>query len=306
MEKKLRIKNTDMSRKSNIFLTSITAKWRSDFESLFISGRENWWSFESSENNTRVLKIVQKNDWFLFNHDGRYPIAAQVLSRKLTSGLRGGRSRSRVYFRKPVKINRGFVKTNQELGITQSIPAIHKISLMAVDPNTTNKILKKYNSIERFLHEKRSSKLPRKPKKQKEIIIKAASVKKPPKKIKMEVTRVIRDTTRTKKMKKLYKNKCQICGISIADIYSEVHHVWGLGEKPIGGDDDYDNMLVLCPNHHAIFDIGLVKFSTTRKNILLDLKGNELENKISFRKNHSLAPKNIEYHNERVDSEYGS
>ena len=78
MEKKLRIKNTDMSRKPNIFLTSITTKWRSDFESLFISGRENWWPFESSENNTRVLKTVKKNDWFLFNHDGRYPIAAQV------------------------------------------------------------------------------------------------------------------------------------------------------------------------------------------------------------------------------------
>ena len=302
-----------MSRKPNIFLTSITLKWRSDFESLFISGRENWWPFESSENNTRVLKTVKKNDWFLFNHDGRYPIAAQVLSwNKLsrkenevwnrTADLRGGRSRSIVYFRKRIKINRGFVKTNKELGFD----TIYKISLMAVEPNTINEIFKKYNSIERFLHEESSTKLPRKPKKEKEIIIKPASVKKPPKKIKTDVIRVIRDTTKTKKMKKLYKNKCQVCGISIYDIYSEVHHVWGLGEKPVGGDDDYDNMLVLCPNHHAFFDIGLIKFSIERKNILLDLKGNELENKISFRKNHSLAPKNIEYHNERVDSEYGS
>lgn len=64
-----------------------------------------------------------------------------------------------------------------------------------------------------------------------------------------------------KELKNLYKNKCQICGQTI-DLgngvkYSEVHHIQPLGDDH-NGIDNKNNMLVLCPNHHKMFDLGIL------------------------------------------------
>jgi len=54
-----------------------------------------------------------------------------------------------------------------------------------------------------------------------------------------------------KKLKKLYNNKCQICGFTFkkdnGENYSETHHIIPLGEK---GSDDIKNLIVVCPNCH--------------------------------------------------------
>ena len=57
--------------------------------------------------------------------------------------------------------------------------------------------------------------------------------------------------------------KCQVCGerIECADgsFYAEVHHI-----RPLGGNhgvnDIRENMLVLCPTHHAMFDLRLPRY----------------------------------------------
>lgn len=70
--------------------------------------------------------------------------------------------------------------------------------------------------------------------------------------------RVIRDTKVTAMVKAMYANTCQVCGIRIevrAGGYSEGAHIRPLG-KPHHGPDTMNNILCLCPNHHAAFDKG--------------------------------------------------
>jgi predicted restriction endonuclease len=73
-------------------------------------------------------------------------------------------------------------------------------------------------------------------------------------------------------LKILYKNKCQVCGESIdmgyGMMYSEVHHIQPLGNEH-NGIDSKSNMLVLCPNHHKMFDLGVLAIDPTDNKTLL-------------------------------------
>jgi hypothetical protein len=89
-----------------------------------------------------------------------------------------------------------------------------------------------------------------------EKIAMPVDIKKPPQKTRSEVTRYVRDTAQSRLLKDEYEDKCQVCGETIlkgnGDTYSEAHHLWPLQDK---GPDHMSNMLVLCPNHHACFDL---------------------------------------------------
>src|SRR5262249_57016357 len=93
--------------------------------------------------------------------------------------------------------------------------------------------------------------------------IRAESTAAPPPRLLTTVTRIVRDSQETRALKVLYNDKCQLCGGSIRgprDLsYSEVHHIRPLG---IGhdGPDVAANMLVVCPNHHAMLDLGYASF----------------------------------------------
>ena len=280
-----------------IFLSSIQEKEGKEFEINFISKpsnkkKSNFWKFTSSRNNNEILKNVLKNDWFLFAYNGKYMYAAQVKERRKLV----------VSFKNLTEINRGFVKTNNELGISSSMPSVHRIPLLDVNDSKTQQIIKKYHSIEGFLHE-RKIQIKKPPKKIiKEINIEPASVKKIPKKIKTTIVRVIRDTARTKKLKTRYDNICQVCRSKIAENYSDVHHVWPIGDD---GDDDYDNMLVLCPNHHAMFDLALIEFDESRDGQIRWVNSKEI-GKLYFQTDHRIHRKNVEHNNMRVKKVHGT
>jgi len=53
----------------------------------------------------------------------------------------------------------------------------------------------------------------------------------------------------------LIEPKCQICGF---DDVIEIHHV--VSPKK-GGDENFDNLVILCPNHHALLHAGLLKIN---------------------------------------------
>ena len=76
----------------------------------------------------------------------------------------------------------------------------------------------------------------------------------PPERILVETYRILRDTELARKIKKLHKNECQLCGTTITlqdgTSYSEAHHICPLG-TPHNGPDVAGNILVLCPNHHV-------------------------------------------------------
>ncbi|WP_270886261.1 YDG/SRA domain-containing protein [Pedococcus sp. 5OH_020] len=70
--------------------------------------------------------------------------------------------------------------------------------------------------------------------------------------------RIVRSTQVSDSVKKLYEHACQVCDVQLrlpVGMYSEGAHIRGLG-KPHDGPDTPDNVLCLCPNHHAQFDLG--------------------------------------------------
>lgn len=72
-------------------------------------------------------------------------------------------------------------------------------------------------------------------------------------------SRVIRNTALTHDMKEMYDYECQVCGDTRkgpnGTKYAEAHHIRPLGQ-PHEGPDEPENILILCPNHHADFDYG--------------------------------------------------
>jgi putative restriction endonuclease len=73
------------------------------------------------------------------------------------------------------------------------------------------------------------------------------------------VTRRIRDSKQAQLVKGWHENVCQVCDVELEidgdRRYSEGAHIRPLG-KPHEGPDNVGNLLCLCPNHHAQFDLG--------------------------------------------------
>jgi putative restriction endonuclease len=111
------------------------------------------------------------------------------------------------------------------------------------------------------------------------------------------VSRRIRDTELSRKVKALYAHHCQLCDTAIPGIggryYSEGAHVKPLG-RPHLGADALDNLLCLCPNHHTQLDIGgMVILDDLTVAATNDLKS---FGELSFRKDHKLDVVNAQYH----------
>jgi hypothetical protein len=114
-----------------------------------------------------------------------------------------------------------------------------------------------------------------------------------PAKIKLTIKRFIRDTKMTRMVKGQYKNRCQICGkrmkIQPGVFYAEAHHL-----KPLGnghkGSDVRDNILCLCPNHHALFDYFAIPLDPAKLRL----------NK------HNLRQSFIDYHNAHFRQRQGA
>lgn len=117
----------------------------------------------------------------------------------------------------------------------------------------------------------------------------------PPTRTEIRVSRIDRDSEKVRSLKNLYQYCCQICGFRIdtrsGGFYVEVHHIHPLGGSN-GGLDERENMLVLCPNHHALFDCGTVRFVSATA-VEVDGVIHPLKAK------HQIADASINYHNAR-------
>ena len=108
------------------------------------------------------------------------------------------------------------------------------------------------------------------------------------------VVRIVRDTTISRDIKKLYKFECQVCGTAVKTkkgLYAEGAHIKPLG-KPHNGNDSTDNILCLCPNHHVMFDKGSIAIDK-KFNILGDVDG-----AITINSSHKINLDNLKYHRE--------
>jgi 5-methylcytosine-specific restriction endonuclease McrA len=124
----------------------------------------------------------------------------------------------------------------------------------------------------------------------------------PPKRVRYISSRTVRNTAKGEHLKQLYKYKCQVCGYRIripragSGLYVEVHHL-----RPLGGNhrgrDRKDNMLVLCPNCHAEFDAHAMAIDpSTLQIVCYDHQHPHSGRELFFRRGHSLATENLEYH----------
>jgi hypothetical protein len=127
------------------------------------------------------------------------------------------------------------------------------------------------------------------------------SVQPPPERVQCTTTRIVRDTAEARRLKQRYKYRCQICKERIElgpdSFYAEVHHIRPLGGKHRGLDIP-GNMLVVCPTHHAMFDLGVAMFRDDRS-VAIYGTAHPLALK------HPLARENLDYHNERIAGRYG-
>ena len=124
-----------------------------------------------------------------------------------------------------------------------------------------------------------------------------------------EISRIIRDTILTKRLKNIHKNQCQICGTAIGPSdceYSEVHHIMPLG-IPHNGPDSINNMIVLCPNHHAEFDYGYIAIEPSTLQIVHIDPRNQFNGAILRRKSgHEIAVEYLKYHYDNIFIRYHS
>ena len=116
-----------------------------------------------------------------------------------------------------------------------------------------------------------------------------------PKRVETVVNRFDRDSKKVNQLKTKYGNKCQVCGyvIQTADgsMHSAVHHLHPLKD---GGVDDFGNMLVLCPNHHAEFDYKVIGIKDDKKTVV-DFNG-DIVGTLTMMNGHTLDTKNIRFH----------
>ena len=91
----------------------------------------------------------------------------------------------------------------------------------------------------------------------------AIDLDEPPDRTGVYISRIIRDASLPSELKRAYEYRCQVCDTRLKwgpdKYYAEVHHIKPLGQ-PHDGPDKLSNMIVLCPNHHALFDLGVPIF----------------------------------------------
>lgn len=110
----------------------------------------------------------------------------------------------------------------------------------------------------------------------------------PPERVATTVSRIIRDTRMSRQVKQSHGHQCQLCDVRLTlpdgNLYAEGHHIQPLG-APHNGPDVPANIIVVCPNHHALLDYGA---------IYLEIDG--------IRDYHvqGINPQYLAYHNERL------
>ena len=118
--------------------------------------------------------------------------------------------------------------------------------------------------------------------------------RKSPERVEITTLRLVRDSKLARRIKEYHSFKCQVCGIAVktdSGFYAEGAHIVPLG-KPHNGEDVPENILCLCPNHHASFDQG--GFSINDDLTLIGEKGS-----LRFLKGHSISLESLKHHRKR-------
>ncbi|HEY3965334.1 MAG TPA: HNH endonuclease [Planctomycetaceae bacterium] len=102
-------------------------------------------------------------------------------------------------------------------------------------------------------------------------------------------------------MKRRYKHACQVCGSPVVLYpgvnYAEGHHLRPLGTPHLGPDVP-GNILVLCPNHHIMFDRGALTIIPETFDLRHVVEGVIPHRaQLAIARWHQIDPKHVDYHN---------
>jgi putative restriction endonuclease len=116
-----------------------------------------------------------------------------------------------------------------------------------------------------------------------------------PKQVDSTVVRTVRDTKISKSLKELYDFRCQVCDLRLT--FRGVGYAEGAHIRPLsrihGGEDDTNNLLCLCPNHHTMFDYGA--FTIADDFSVIGLPG-----ELIVKNGHDINQANLRYHREHI------
>jgi predicted restriction endonuclease len=119
----------------------------------------------------------------------------------------------------------------------------------------------------------------------------------------VRVNRVIRDSALSRFLKSLYHHQCQICRFTFrvdgSRRYAETHHIRPLGRRHNGIDKE-TNMIVLCPNHHAMMDLGAIAIHPDLLTVIAsETSSSEHEKPLSL-SSHSIDKQFLTYHLDNI------
>lgn len=119
-------------------------------------------------------------------------------------------------------------------------------------------------------------------------------------------SRIVRNTTLAREVKALYSHSCQLCGDVRrgpgGEPYAEAHHIRPLG-APHDGPDELENLLVLCPNHHADFDYGRVVVDPETLTVHHQDESAVEGEGLTVVDTHDISSAHLQYHAETIASQ---
>jgi predicted restriction endonuclease len=114
----------------------------------------------------------------------------------------------------------------------------------------------------------------------------------------------LRDTRLAAHIKQRYEYTCQVCRRSLLlpdnRRYAEAHHLHPIG-APHFGPDTSGNIIVVCPNHHVLFDRGAISVLPDTLDLVQPrerrIKSNE---KLFVADWHHISHVHLAYHHQRI------
>ncbi|MBG0822481.1 HNH endonuclease [Planomonospora sp. ID91781] len=118
--------------------------------------------------------------------------------------------------------------------------------------------------------------------------------------------RVARDSLLAEQIKRAHDHHCQICGTRLVlrqGFYAEGAHIRPLG-RPHDGPDEPDNLLCLCPNHHVLFDRGMI---TVQDDLtVVDMVSGSRLGTLRLAPNHEISLEHLTYHRRNIGPDHGT
>jgi len=111
----------------------------------------------------------------------------------------------------------------------------------------------------------------------------------------------LRNTLLAADMKRRYDNVCQVCRETVRlsnCTYAESHHIRPLG-SPHDGPDVEGNILVVCPNHHVMFDRGALVIDPLSL-LVAHIAGAIEPRRLLLHSWHVLNRRYLEYHSQQI------